>query len=415
MPKMKLTDKAVDRLPLSADGYVVYYDTKLTGFGVRVGSRSKMYFVHKRIGNIQIKVSIGKTALLTFEDAYEKALQILKDAAQGITPDDRVAEQSRIAEERKAETTTFREMFDDYCATRKKLKQDTKDHYLDKLTCYLSDWLTQPLLSITPAMVVAKHAEIGKKSKAQADHVFRVLRAVFNHAMEMHDNIFTRNPVKRLSSVNAWYNVPRKQTFTRPAQLAAFFDAVEGSPGLVADYMTCLLFTGIRSASEIARVEVSHVDFKEKCISLFDTKTREFLIVPVGGHVLKILKRRHDDAVAQGTPFLFYAFQEQAARNGRYVPKKAGGHIKDVRGTIKTIFEGTELAQITPHDMRRTFLTYADEIGISNVVQKRLVGHAISQDVTDGYKVLTLERLRKEVAKVERFILKNRRAAAVIA
>jgi len=65
--------------------------------------------------------------------------------------------------------------------------------------------------------------------------------------------------------------------------------------------------------------------------------------------------------------------------------------------------------------MRRTFLTYADEIGISNVVQKRLVGHAISQDVTDGYKVLTLERLRKEVAKVERFILKNRRAAAVIA
>src|SRR3989339_1332491 len=157
MPKMKLTDKAVDRLPLSADGYVVYYDTKLTGFGVRVGSRSKMYFVHKRIGNIQIKVSIGKTALLTFEDAYEKALQILKDAAQGITPDDRVAEQSRIAEERKAETTTFREMFDDYCATRKKLKQDIKDHYLDKLTCYLSDWLTQPLLSITPAMVVAKH------------------------------------------------------------------------------------------------------------------------------------------------------------------------------------------------------------------------------------------------------------------
>lgn len=412
MPKIRLSENSVIRLPLSFEGYVSYYDTKLTGFGVRVGSRSKVYFVHTRVGERQLKHSIGKSSVWAFSDAYDEAFRILKDAAQGITPGDRVAEQARIADERKAETTSLQLMFEDYCSTRKKLKQTTKDHYQDKLNCYLADWMDKPLVSITPAMVVSKHAAVGVKSQAQADHVFRVLRAVFNHAMEMHDDVFTRNPVKRLSAVKAWYNVPRKQSFVKPSQLPVFFDALKRHPGLVADYLETLLFTGIRSASEIARLQVDHVDFGQKCISLFDTKTRALLVVPVCGSLLPVLQRRCDDARAQGTPYLFYAFKEQAARNGCYVPKKSGGHIKDVRGTIKVIFADTELAGITPHDLRRSFLTYADEAGISQVVQKRLVGHAISQDVTDGYKVLTVERLRKEIARIERFILRHRRSAA---
>lgn len=411
MPTIKLTEKSVERIALSTGDPVEYYDMKLTGFGVRAGKKSKTYFVKGRAStDEQFKRKIGKVGLLTFDEAYQKAHGMLKDADQGISPD------TRKQVECSADSITISKMLEKYFETRKTLKQSTKDNYTEGLEFHLSDWMKIPMRSITPGMVVTKHAEIGCKSPAQADSAFRVLRALFNFTMEIYDEEITRNPVRRLSTLKAWYQVPRKKTFIKPSQLPEFFNAVQQRPGLVSDYMLLLLFSGIRSASEIAKLEVAHVDFRERAFSLYDTKSKEWLYVPMCRSSEEILLRRVDDAKKQGTQYLFYAFQEQAARNGRYLPKARGGHINDVRGTIKKIFQDTELADIdprkpdkmiSPHDLRRTFLTYCDELDISNVVQKRLVGHAIPTDVTDGYKVLTMERLRTAVERVEVFILEK--------
>lgn len=410
MPTIKLTEKAIERIPFADDSTPVeYYDTKLTGFGVRAGLKSKTYFVKGRVKGEQFKRKIGKVGLLTFDDAYRQAHDVLKDADQGLSPDDR--EEKEV----QADMITIRQVLKKYFTTRKNLKPRTKELYENSLEWYLPDWWDKPMRSITPAMVVAKHAEVGIKSKAQADGVFRVVRALFNFAIDIQEEdekeIITRNPVRRLSTLKAWYKVPRKQTFVKPTQLHTLFDAVKRSPGLVSDYLLVLLFTGVRSESEIAGLLTTHVDFKEQAITLLDTKTKEYLYVPVSGSAMEVLKRRVEDAKQQECPYLFYSFQPQSARYGKYVPRVKDGkhdHIRDVRGTIKTIFANTELSKITPHDMRRTFLTYADELGISNVVQKRLVGHAIPTDVTDGYKVLTMERLRNEVAKIEAYILENK-------
>lgn len=416
MPTIKLTEKAIERIPFADDSTPVeYYDTKLTGFGVRAGLKSKTYFVKGRAKGEQFKRKIGKVGLLTFDDAYRQAHDVLKDADQGLSPDDR--EEKEV----QADMITIRQVLKKYFTTRKNLKPRTKELYENSLEWYLSDWWDKPMRSITPAMVVTKHAEVGIKSKAQADGVFRVVRALFNFAIDIQEEdekeIITRNPVRRLSTLKAWYKVPRKQTFVKPTQLHTFFDAVKRSPGLVSDYLLVLLFTGVRSESEIASLLTTHVDFKEQAITLLDTKTKEYLYVPVSGSAMEALKRRVEDAKQQGCPYLFYSFQPQSARYGKCIPQVKDGkhdHIRDVRGTIKAIFADTELSKITPHDMRRTFLTYADELGISNVVQKRLVGHAIPTDVTDGYKVLTMDRLRNEVAKVEAYILENRSKKSVI-
>ncbi len=416
MPTIKLTDKAVERIPFADTSTPVeYYDKNLTGFGVRAGLKSKTYFVKCRAGgDHQYKRKIGKVGLLSFDEAYKKASDVLKDADQGVSPDD------RHEQEIQADLVTLKSALKMYFKTRKKLKPKTKTLYENSLNWYLPDWLEIPMRSITPAMVVAKHAEVGAKTKAQADGVFRVVRALFTFIIDSQEDgkeFITRNPVRRLSTLKAWYNVPRKKTFVKPSLLPVFFDCVNRYPGVVSDYMVTLLFTGIRSQSEIAKLEVSHVDFREQAFSLFDTKSEEWLYVPMCKSMEGVFKRRVDDAKEQGTPYLFYSFQAQTARRGRYVAKADGGYIKDVRGTIKKIFQGTEIADlnprkpghmVTPHDLRRTFLTYADELGISNVAQKRLVGHAIPTDVTDGYKELTMERLMTEVTKIETFILENK-------
>lgn len=401
MPRAKLTEKYIDRIPY-ADKTVEYYDTKLTGFGVWVGSSSKTYFVKGRNPDgSQFKRKLGKVGLMPIDDAVSMATSILQGLEKGIGPDDHAVEPAKQL------PITLNMMLTEYLLTRKRLKPSTRELYKILLNRYLSDWLDLPMKEITPVMVVKRHAEIGAKSPAGADGTFRVVRALYNLAIDIYDQEITRSPVKRLSSTRAWYKVPRKERFIKPSQLAIFFGALRESPCLVSDYLEALLFTGIRSASEIAKLQIRHVDFKESAISLYNTKTKSYQYVPVSASTLTILKRRADDARAKKTPYLFYAFQEQAARNGVWLPKPGSTHIKDVRGTIKSILSGTVLDDITPHDLRRSFLTYADELEISNVVQKALVGHAIPTDVTDGYKIITMERLRKAVDRVEGYILQH--------
>ncbi len=408
MPLLRLTEKTIERLPF-ANETEIYFDTRLPGFGVRVGKRKKVYIVQGRANGKSFKRSLGRVDVEDYEQVRTRAEGILKAATKGIMP----GSASELLESQQPKAITLRNCLPDYCVIRKKMKDRTREEYAEVLVRHVDDWLDRPMEQITPAEALQRHGSI--KSKAQADYCFRIIRALYNYAMEIHDETITRNPVKRLSTLKAWHRVKRRQTFVPPSSLPEFFAATGKNPelGLVADYLTVLLFTGIRSKSEIARLAVEHVDFKERAIKLYDTKNHEDLYVPVNASALAALERRAKDAHRLGCPYLFYAFESQPARFGHIKPLVVKGEFKpmagDLRNTIKNMFAGTMLEKLTPHDLRRTFLTYADELLISNVVQKRLVGHAIPQDVTDGYKVLTMDRLRKEVTRIERFILKHKK------
>lgn len=395
-----MTEKYIDRLPFCTTA-VEFYDARVTGFGVRIGATSKVYFVKGRANGVQFKRTLGKFGLTSFDEAVAAAIQILRDAEKGILPGQTAPPNDKPA------AITLSSVAKEYVKVRKTIKPTTRDLYAALMNRYLSDWLDLPMQLITPAMVVTRHAEVGVKSPAGADSTFRVVRALFNFAMDMHDEEITKNPVKRLSSTRAWYKVPRREKYVKVSELAIFFAALREKPCLVSDYLEALLFTGIRSASEIAKLKIEDLDITGCAINLYDGKTKKYQYIPISKTVLAILQRRTADAREKKSRYLFYSFQEQAARNGVWVPKPNGGHIKDVRGTIKQILAGTVLSAITPHDLRRTFLTYADELEISNVVQKSLVGHAIPTDITDGYKIITMERLRAAVDKIEEYILKH--------
>ena len=399
VPRIKMSEKAVERLPLSDGSYVEYFDTKLTGFGVRVGPRSKTYFVYGRVDDEQFKKSLGKVGVKEYGEARDEAEGLLKAAAKGMKP------------ERKKKTTPAAEtariiniayVLPQYLAARK-LKDDTKKAYGQVLESSVPDWLDRPMATITPDEVQERHARLGARSPGGADYTFRIIRALYNYAMEVYEEEVTRNPVRRLSVVRAWYKVRRRKSFIKPVQLPVFFKALRDQPGMLADYMELLLFCGIRSASEIAALPVRQVDLQERSILLLDTKNGEELYVPVCKSAVTVLERRIAAAKAAHSEFVFYS----GTTSKGYINTRGGKQLSK----IKALFAGTPLADMTPHDLRRSFLTYADELGLGQAVQKRLVGHAISQDVTDGYKVLTIERLRKEVQKIERFIVKHAKLA----
>ena len=61
----------------------------------------------------------------------------------------------------------------------------------------------------------------------------------------------------------------------------------------------------------------------------------------------------------------------------------------------------------TLHDLRRTFATVADSLDLPAYALKRLLNHKMNNDVTAGYIMKDVERLRKPMQQVANFIHKH--------
>ena len=67
---------------------------------------------------------------------------------------------------------------------------------------------------------------------------------------------------------------------------------------------------------------------------------------------------------------------------------------------IKQINERADIS-FTLHDLRRTFCSVAETIGVGTYTLKRLLNHKTSRsDVTAGYTVLTAEELREPADRI---------------
>jgi integrase len=89
-------------------------------------------------------------------------------------------------------------------------------------------------------------------------------------------------------------------------------------------------------------------------------------------------------------------------------------HGADLRHWSEKVTQASGVP-FTPHDLRRTFITAAESLDISVYALKRLLNHRINpSDVTAGYIITEVERLRQPMQKInERLIhLVNRQPTA---
>jgi integrase len=98
--------------------------------------------------------------------------------------------------------------------------------------------------------------------------------------------------------------------------------------------------------------------------------------------MLKILKRR------QGSDTGPFKIDE---------PKKFVAWVRRRSGVYFTV-----------HDLRRSFITYAESLDFGAYTIKALVNHSTggnSRDVTEGYLQLSVERLRKPMNDISAYVL----------
>ena len=399
MPVARLSRSSIDKLPYPGK-QTYFWDSKITGFGVRVNELSRSWLVRCHVAGKKIQVNLGRCDRVDIDVAVSRARAILEDAEQGIAPADRAkekADQKQAAANRTAadlkRDITLGEVFTLYTATRKKLKASTVDCYQTDLDRYVSDWSTLPIRAITGDMVVTKHAEIGKTAPSHADSTFRLIRALLNFAIEMYDGeVVTMNPVKRLSKIGAWYNLERRKTYLADCDLKAWVNGVMNLPhDTPRDILLVILFTGAR-VGEVRSLTWDALNLGEGVGTFRDTKTGVPLTVPLCSYLVQLLTTRHEAANKPGEGYVFPSYGES-------------GHAEDLRASLRLVSDtGGKL--ITPHDLRRTFISICDELEISVYTRKRLVNHALPLDVTEGYTMFSMDRLRRVVESVQAHIEK---------
>lgn len=62
--------------------------------------------------------------------------------------------------------------------------------------------------------------------------------------------------------------------------------------------------------------------------------------------------------------------------------------------------------QFSCHDLRRSFITIAEGLDIPAYALKRLLNHKMNGDVTAGYIMTDVERLRKPMQQITDYLLK---------
>lgn len=303
---------------------------------------------------------------------------------------------------KRAQSITLKEVLNEFLKARKSLKPITVADYTRTVNVYFQDWSDKPITSITKDMVENRHRLIGERSKAQANLCMRYLRALFNFAIARYEDnqgnpTIADNPVKRLSSSRAWYRVERRQSVIRLHELPAWYAAVTNLSNektsqareSICDYLLFLLFTGLRR-NEGSQLSWDNIDFSARCLTIADTKNRLPHTLPLTNYLLEILQRRR--AVATGK----YVFTGNNTDNRIVEPRKVMQHVTAESGIAFTL-----------HDLRRTFITIAESLDIPAYALKHLLNHKMSNDVTAGYIINDVERLRAPMQKISDYILKT--------
>ena len=380
MQELKFTSTEVAAIPHPDSGQAFYRDTQLRGLGLRVGPRTKVYYAEGRVNADTCRVTIGRHDLFTADQARKQAITYLAEMAGGTNPNHRKKKE-------KAKGLTLAKAFEQFFAAKPHLSPYTVTGYTRTVELYLKAWRGKQLGEITRQMVLKMHQQLTRKhGGVTANNAMRHLRSVYNFTAATHDE-FPPNPVTILTQARAWHRERRRQTVVQAHELPAWWKAVMVEPEYARDFLLTALFTGMRRG-ELMRLRWENVDLTARTLHLPKTKNGDPLNLPLSDFLHGLLTERRTRI--GNSPWVFPG------------PGK-DGHLIETKKFLTRVEAGSGV-KFTLHDLRRTFITIAESLDTPYYALKRLLNHRAT-DVTGGYVVASVERLRGPVEQVAERIL----------
>lgn len=383
----KITKRVVDAAEVQEKDYVIW-DDELPGFGLRVfASGKRSYVIQYRTAGRSRRYTIGLHGIWTPETARQEAKVQFGRIAQGENP----------AEERQLDhnSITVRELCTRYLEDLKaglilgkggRPKKPTtivtdigriERHIIPLIGTRRVKDLTKADINKVLKDIMAGKTRVSVKTKklrgraivrggaGTATRTVGLLGGMLTYAVE--SGIIVSNPAHGIRKPKD--NVRKRRlseaeyrTLGRMLREAAEEDKYETTINIIRQ----IALTGCRR-SEIIRLKWTEADTEASCLRLADSKEGES-IRAIGLPVVEYLERRRVKTV--GT----YVFPGQGEDN-------AFGSFPN---HWKQLFKNSPLSDVTPHVLRHSFASIANDLGFTEVTIAALVGHS-KGSVTSKY------------------------------
>ena len=415
--KTRLTDGLAAKVRLPEKGQEFHWCPFTPGFGLRVSSTGdRAYIFERRLDGKTIRRTLGKAAgakAISADTARKLKITVSSELQTGVDRLEIKREERRVE---KQDAITLSLALKEYVKGKRRgkdgleLKSRTKSDYLGMVAAGgttkecedgksdkrfangpLHALAGKALHKITADDMRTVYAAAVVKSKRRAEYALQVLRAVLNwHGVEVVDSPLAKATAGRDRIILT--GTSGNPTPIPPERLGAWWRIASKSAGNAsADGCRLILLTGCRpgeifgSAFETG-LTVGGVDLTGARLRLIDTKNRRDHTVMLSTQALAILKT---NCAGKGLSSKVF-------------------NVLDPGKTLDNINAASGVVGITPHKLRHTFASVAEEL-VSGYALKRMLNHTGSSDVTgSNYVGKSENQLRVAWQAVADFIEKSR-------
>ena len=365
---------------LSAGKDMVYWDSELPGFGVRVyPSGSKVYIAQTRVKGVSKRVTVGRHGVITAEQARQRAALVITRVKAGEDPvpapmAPKPAPGPTVAE-------IAERYLEEHVAMRcKPTTAAQRSHVLRKHI--LPAFGAMPLEDVTRERITALHHELGG-TPATANTVLATLSRMFSFAEACGLAADGGNPCRFVAK----YRERRRERFLSDGEferLGSVLNGMEADGSLpvhAAAALRLLMLTGCRR-NEIATLRWSDVDLDAGEMNLAETKTgaRTVTLSPAAVRVLSDLPR------VPGNPWVIAG-------------PRPGTRIVNLSEHWRRVRTRAGLEDVRLHDLRHSWASRALALGESLPMIGRLLGHS-RVETTARYAHLARDSVHEAAARI---------------
>jgi integrase len=369
MPKVRLTDAAVQKMRPPERGRLEIMDSIVTRLALRITPHGhKSWSVGYRYNGRLRRYTIGDYPTFGVAEARDEAREALRLVSKGEDP--AYLKKEKISSQR---TYTFRAVLDEYVtryAMQKNRTWEEKKGYLE--TYAVPMWGNMPIANIKKKDVIALIDKLmDRKVPYTANNVFSALRKLFNWAAER--DIIEFSPC---AHIKLPMQPTQRDRVLTDAEIKAIWATCDTMAYPFGTMIQLLLVTGQRR-DEIAQMRWKEIDFDARILRLAAerVKTNRSHEVPLSPLAIEILSKlprfKPESGGDDSEHFVFTTTGGRRPYSGFSKSKK----VLDARSKAQ---------DWRIHDLRRTAATNMARLGIPVSTISKVLNH-VSGGVTAIY------------------------------
>lgn len=370
-----LTERIVEKAALPEGKPVFIYDTKVSGFAIRITrSDTKTFVLRRRVRAVERQVTIGRFPAWSVAAAREEAMKYAVLMDQGIDP--------VMQRRQECEAPTFNDVWERLYLPRVLNRKNALEQKNEKtmMRDYIKPVIgNKRLKEITSEDIEKLHSRASERAPVRANRVLAVTKSAFNRAIEA--GWIAANPTKGIKKNP---EQPRER-FLTVEERVRLMKAIDEHPNQKhANIVRLLLLTGSRrSEVQSATWDMFDLDRGIWTKPSSHTKQKRTHVVPLSAATVAVLRE-----IRRGT-------------NSRFVFPQSDdpeAHTVEIRKFWVAVLKTAKIENLRIHDLRHDFASTLVSNGYSLPVIGKLLGHTQTA-TTARYAHLMVDPLREAADK----------------